>query len=89
MTIILVAAGFFAVALTVIFLFRSAIRRDDELDRRWAEVVEQRAARGDSPSAPEAAAQPTSRGPEEPPGPRATAATPETPPSPQPPERRT
>ena len=39
MTIILVAAGFFALALVVVFLFRSAVRADDELDRRWEEVV--------------------------------------------------
>ena len=50
MTIILVAAGFFALALLVVFLFRSAVRADDELDRRWEEVVGQRSKRGD-PSA--------------------------------------
>ena len=53
MTIILIAAGFFALGLTVILLFRKTISDDDELDRRWAEVVAQRPRRGASPSAPE------------------------------------
>lgn len=51
MTIILIAAGFFALGLTVILLFRKTIRAEDELDRRWAEVVAQRSRRGASPSA--------------------------------------
>lgn len=58
MTIILIAAGFFALGLTVILLFRKTIRADDELDRRWAEVVGQRAERGASPSGPEETAEP-------------------------------
>ncbi len=57
MTIILIAAGFFALGLTVILLFRKTIRADDELDRRWAEVVAQRATRGASP-APDEPAEP-------------------------------
>ena len=51
MTIILVAAGFFALALLVVFLFGSAVRADDELDRRWEEVVGQGSQRGDPPPA--------------------------------------
>ena len=51
MTIILLAAGFFAIGITVILLFRSAVRADDELDRRWEEVVGRRSAGGEAPSA--------------------------------------
>lgn len=58
MTIILIAAGFFALGLTVILLFRKTIRADDELDRRWAEVVAQRSTRGASPAAPDETAEP-------------------------------
>jgi len=58
MTIILIAAGFFALGLTVVFLFRSTIRADDELDRRWAEVVAQRSTRADPPAAPDETAEP-------------------------------
>ncbi|WP_419948932.1 hypothetical protein [Candidatus Palauibacter sp.] len=61
MTIILVAAGFFALALAVVFLFRSAVTADDELDRRWEEVVRQRSRRGDPPSAPRDAERTASR----------------------------
>ena len=61
MTIILIAAGFFALGLTVVFLFRNAIRADDELDRRWAEVVAHRSTdgppRGPPPSAPDGPAE--------------------------------
>ena len=64
MTIVLIAAGFFALGLTVILLFRRTIRADDELDRRWAEVVAQRSRRGDSPPAPGETAEPD--GPEPP-----------------------
>ena len=53
MTIILIAAGFFALGLTVVLLFRNTIRADDELDRRWAEVVAQRSRRGAPPAAPD------------------------------------
>ncbi|WP_419164428.1 hypothetical protein [Candidatus Palauibacter sp.] len=62
MTIILIAAGFFALGLTMVFLFRSAVNRDDELDRRWAEVMGQRAEREKSPSADGSAARPASHG---------------------------
>lgn len=65
MTIILIAAGFFALGLTVILLFRKTIRADDELDRRWAEVVARRSRRGAPPSAPGEAADPEGA---EPPG---------------------
>ncbi|MXX77588.1 MAG: hypothetical protein F4Z33_01050 [Gemmatimonadales bacterium] len=58
MTIILIAAGFFALGLTVVLLFRNAIRADDELDRRWAEVVAQGSRRGAPPSAPDEPAEP-------------------------------
>ena len=58
MTIILIAAGFFALGLTVVFLFRNTIRADDELDRRWAEVVAQRSTRGALPAAPDETAEP-------------------------------
>ena len=51
MTIILLAAGFFAIGLTVVLLFRSAVRADDELDRRWEEVVGRRSAGGEAQSA--------------------------------------
>lgn len=51
-TIILIAAGFFALGITVVLLFRKTIRADDELDRRWAEVVAQRSRHGAAPSAP-------------------------------------
>lgn len=50
MTILLLAAGLFALALTVVLLFRSTIRADDELDRRWAEVVARRAGRPTPPA---------------------------------------
>ena len=63
MTIILIAAGFFALGLTVILLFRRTIRADDELDRRWAEIVGQRSTgappRGDPRGAAEEPAEPT------------------------------
>ena len=49
-TIILIAAGFFAVALGVVYLFGSAVRADDELDRRWNEVVGRRSG-AEAPSA--------------------------------------
>lgn len=49
MTIIFIAAGFFAFGLTVILLFRRTISADDELDRRWAEVVAMRDRRGEPP----------------------------------------
>ena len=65
MTIILIAAGFFALGLTVILLSRKTIRADDELDRRWAEVVAQRSRRTASPSPPGKTAEPDGR---EPPG---------------------
>ena len=68
MTIILIAAGFFALGLTVILLFRRTIRADDELDRRWAEVVAQRSRRGDSPSAPSAPSKSAEPDRPEPPG---------------------
>ena len=68
MKIILIAAGFFALGLTVILLFRKTIRADDELDRRWAEVVAQRSERGGSPSEPGETADPG--GPEVPGGPQ-------------------
>ncbi|MDE2661746.1 MAG: hypothetical protein OXI39_01920 [Gemmatimonadota bacterium] len=58
MTIILIAAGFFALGLTVVLLFRNTIRADDELDRRWAEVVAQRSTRGAPQAAPEEAPEP-------------------------------
>lgn len=58
MTIILIAAGFFALGLTVILLFRRTIRADDELDRRWAEVVAQRDRHGASPPASDETAEP-------------------------------
>ena len=67
LTIILIAAGFFALALTVIALFRKTIRADDELDRRWAEVVAQRSGRDTSLAPPGETAEPD--GPE-PPGAR-------------------
>ena len=56
-TIILIAAGFFAVALGVVYLFGSAVRADDELDRRWSEVVGRRGP-DDAPSALDAASVP-------------------------------
>ncbi len=58
LTIILIAAGFFALGITVILLFRKTISADDELDRRWAEVVAQRSGRGASPSARAETAEP-------------------------------
>ena len=64
MTIVLIVAGFFAIALTVVYLFGAAVTRDDELDRRWAETVGARPGRGDPPSAPAAAARSASRDPE-------------------------
>jgi len=67
-TIILIAAGFFALGLTVILLFRRTIRADDELDRRWAEVVAQRSRRGDSPSTPSALGETAEPEGPEPPG---------------------
>ena len=78
MTIILLAAGFFAIGITVILLFRSAVRADDELDRRWEEVVGRRSAGGEAPSvrppAPPdpAASQPPSVRPPAPPDPAAS-----------------
>ncbi len=57
MTIGLIAAGFFALGITVILLFRRTIRADDELDRRWAEVVARRSGRG-APSEPEKSTEP-------------------------------
>ena len=57
MTIILIAAVLFALGITVVLLFRKTISADDELDRRWAEVVAQRSRRGASPSAPSARAE--------------------------------
>ena len=50
-TILLIAAGFFALGITVVLLFRKTISADDELDRRWAEVVAQRPGRGAPPAA--------------------------------------
>lgn len=58
MTIILIAAGFFALGLTVILLFRRTIRADDELDRRWAEVVARRDGHGAASPEPEETAEP-------------------------------
>ena len=75
MTIILIAAGFFALGLTMVFLFRSAVNRDDELDRRWAEVVGQRSERERSPSADGSAARPTSHGAGEDAAPRSASGT--------------
>ncbi|WP_428273896.1 hypothetical protein [Candidatus Palauibacter sp.] len=70
LTIILIAAGFFALGITVVLLFRKTISADDELDRRWAEVVAQRSRRGAAPSAPSARAETAEPGGPEPPGAR-------------------
>ena len=70
LTIILIAAGFFALGVTVILLFRKTISADDELDRRWAEVVAQRSRRGASPPAPSGRAETAEPGGPEPPGAR-------------------
>lgn len=67
LTIILIAAGFFALGITVILLFRKTISADDELDRRWAEVVAQQPGRGGSPHARAETAEPDGA---EPPGAR-------------------
>lgn len=68
--ILLIAAGFFALGITVVLLFRKTISADDELDRRWAEVVARRSRRGASPSAPSARAETAEPGGSEPPGAR-------------------
>lgn len=67
LTIILIAAGFFALGIAVILLFRKTISADDELDRRWAEVVAQRSRRGAVPPARAETAEPHGS---EPPGAR-------------------
>lgn len=72
-TIILIAAGFFAVALGVVYLFGSAVRADDELDRRWSEVVGRRSGDDAPPPAPNA-----------PSAPHAPSASPEAPDAPPP-----
>ena len=70
LTIILIAAGFFALGITVILLFRKTISADDELDRRWAEVVARRSRRGAPPSGPSARAEAAEPDGPEPPGAR-------------------
>lgn len=67
MAILLIAAGFFALGITVVLLFRKTISADDEWDRRWAEVVAQRSRRGAVPSAHAESAEPDAS---EPPGAR-------------------
>ena len=67
LTIILIAAGFFALGVTVVLLFRKTIRADDELDRRWAEVVARQPGPGASSRASEETAEPDGS---EPPGAR-------------------
>lgn len=68
LTILLIAAGFFALGITVILLFRKTIRADDELDRRWAEVVARRSRGGAAPSGPSARAEIAEPDGAEPPG---------------------
>lgn len=70
MAILLIAAGFFALGITMVLLFRKTISADDELDRRWAEVVAPRSRRGASPSAPSARAETAEPDGPEPPGAR-------------------
>ena len=70
MAILLIAAGLFALGITMVLLFRKTIHADDELDRRWAEVVAQRSRRGASPSAPSARADTAEPDGSEPPGAR-------------------
>lgn len=64
LTIILIAAGLFALGITVVLLFRKTISADDELDRRWAEVVARQPGRGASSHVSGEAAEPD--GPEPP-----------------------
>lgn len=45
MTVILVAAGLFTAGVVTILWFRSAVTADDELERRLADALRQRAIR--------------------------------------------
>ncbi len=68
MTTIFIAAGFFAVGLLMVFLFRRAVGADDELERRWAEVVQGRREDGGAEAVDEPDGGPSHAAGTEPPG---------------------
>ena len=45
MTVILVAVGMFTAGLVMVFWFRRVVSAEDELERRWADAMRQRAIR--------------------------------------------